>query len=267
MFGFIGCGNMARAIIGGIINSGIVTCNDIIVSDPVFSNIDELKCVYNIVGSSDNIKTAASADILFLCVKPNILFSVLEQIKDSIKPNAIIVSIAAGKKISDIEKCIENKCCIVRVMPNTPALVGEGMSAIALNSVISTESYSEQVELIKKVFDSFGKSEIVPETTLDAVTALSGSSPAYVFMFIEAMADAAVKAGMPRDKAYTFAAQAVLGSAKMVLDTGKHPGELKDMVCSPAGTTIEAVEILEKGGFRGLVMQAMDACVKKSKNM
>ncbi len=267
MFGFIGCGNMAKAIIGGIINSGIVSSDEIIVSDPVSDNIDLLNKSYNIRGYSDNFQVASRADILFLCVKPNILFDVLHQINDCLKPDAVIISIAAGKKIEDIENCLQEKHCVVRIMPNTPALVGEGMSAIALNSAISSPEHSDKVSLIKQVFDSFGRSEIVSESLLDSVTAVSGSSPAYVFMFIEAMADAAVKAGMTRDKAYIFAAQAVLGSSKMVLKTGKHPGELKDMVCSPSGTTIEAVEVLEKGGFRGLVMQAMDACVKKSKNI
>lgn len=267
ILGFIGCGNMGKAIVKGILGSGIVAGDSIVISDPVLKNIDELAEKYGVSGSQDNVKAAALADVLFLCVKPNMLESVIEQIKGAVKPDVIIVSIAAGKKISDIEKSFEKEICIVRVMPNTPALVGEGMSAIALNNVILDEKYSESVSLIKSIFNSFGKGEIVSEAVMDAVTAVSGSSPAYVFMFIEAMADAAVKAGMARDKAYIFAAQAVLGSAKMVLETGLHPAELKDMVCSPSGTTIDAVELLEKGGFRGLVMDAMNACVKKSRGM
>ncbi len=148
-------------------------------------------------------------------------------------------------------------------MPNTPALVGEGMSALCKNSNVT----DEELNMIKALFESFGEAEIVSEYLMDTVTGISGSSPAYVFMFIEAMADAAVLAGMPRQQAYKFASQAVMGSAKMVLETGKHPGELKDMVCSPAGTTIEAVKVLEEEGFRAAVIKSIVACIDKSKDM
>ena len=148
-------------------------------------------------------------------------------------------------------------------MPNTPAMVGEGMTAACPNEHMT----EEEIEYVKTLLSSFSLVEIVPEKLMDTVTAVSGSSPAYVFMFIEAMADAAVLDGMPRAQAYKFAAQAVLGSAKMVLDTGKHPGELKDMVCSPAGTTIKAVRVLEKEGLRSAVIEAMDACVDAAKGM
>ena len=148
-------------------------------------------------------------------------------------------------------------------MPNTPALVGEGMAALTINENVS----KEEADIVLNVFNSFGKGEIVPENLMDAVTAVSGSSPAYVFMMIEAMADAAVIGGMPRSQAYTFAAQAVMGSARMVLETGKHPGELKDMVCSPAGTTIDAVASLEKNGFRSSMIEAMVSCMNKSKEL
>jgi pyrroline-5-carboxylate reductase len=148
-------------------------------------------------------------------------------------------------------------------MPNTPALVGEGMAALSPNANVT----EDEAKNILNIFQSFGKAEIVPEYLMDTVTAVSGSSPAYVFMFIEAMADAAVMGGMPRNQAYTFAAQSVLGSAKMVLETGKHPGELKDMVCSPAGTTIDAVGVLEEEGFRSGVIKAMTACIEKSKKL
>ena len=152
---------------------------------------------------------------------------------------------------------------IVRTMPNTPALVGEGMTAACVNPYVT----EEEKDYAQKILESFGKVEIVPEHLIDAVVAVSGSSPAYVFMFIEAMADAAVAEGMPRAQAYQFAAQAVYGSAKMVMETGKHPGELKDMVCSPAGTTIEAVRVLEERGFRSAVIEAMKACADVSRNM
>ena len=148
-------------------------------------------------------------------------------------------------------------------MPNTPALVGEGMSCVCGN----TKCSSEDVDTVCRIFAGFGKTEIVEEDMIDVVVGVSGSSPAYVFMFIEAMADAAVADGMPRAQAYRFAAQAVLGSAKMVLETGKHPGELKDMVCSPKGTTIEAVRVLEEKGLRSAVFEAMKACVKKGREV
>ena len=148
-------------------------------------------------------------------------------------------------------------------MPNTPALVGEGMAGLAPNENVT----EDEAKIIKNIFDSLGKAEIISEKLMDVVTSVSGSSPAFVYMFIEAMADGAVLGGMPRAQAYKFAAQAVLGSAKMVLDTGKHPGELKDMVCSPAGTTIEAVAVLEKNGFRNAVIDAVNSCTEKSKKM
>lgn len=148
-------------------------------------------------------------------------------------------------------------------MPNTPALVGEGITAVCPNANVGEEDLKQVCDIL----ESFGKVEVISEKIMDAVIAVSGSSPAYVFLFIEAMADAAVAEGMPRAQAYQFAAQSVLGSAKMVLETGKHPGELKDMVCSPAGTTIDAVRVLEEGGLRGIVMDAMHACAEKNRNM
>ena len=148
-------------------------------------------------------------------------------------------------------------------MPNTPALVGEGMTGVSPNEAVK----EEDLEKAMKLLSSFGKAEVIPEKLMDAVVSVSGSSPAYVFMMIEAMADGAVKLGMPRDKAYTFAAQAVMGSAKMVLETGRHPAELKDMVCSPAGTTIAAVQVLEEAGFRAGLIDAMEACAEVSRSL
>ena len=187
----------------------------------------------------------AEADILFLAVKPVYYKSVIDEIKDIVSSDQIIVTIAAGKSIAWVEEAFGGARKIVRTMPNTPALVGEGITAVCTNSNVSESDLSNVMDLL----ESFGKAEVINENVMDAVVAVSGSSPAYVFMFIEAMADAAVAEGMPRAQAYKFAAQSVLGSAKMVLETGKHPGELKDMVCSPAGTTIEAVRVLEKEGL------------------
>ena len=187
----------------------------------------------------------------------------IPQIAPHVKSSCIIVSIAAGKTIAAIEKAFGKEIKLVRAMPNTPALVGEAMSALCVNAHITEAELSE----VQAIFNSFGKAEVVPESLIDAVVGVSGSSPAYVYLFIEAMADAAVADGMPRAQAYKFAAQSVLGSAKMVLETGTHPGALKDAVCSPGGTTIEAVAVLEEKGLRNSVITAQRACVQKSKDM
>lgn len=263
IIGFIGGGNMGSAIIGGLLSSGLSDKDHIIAADKNPESIARLKNTYGIQASTENIEISSNADILFLSVKPNMFATVIPEIKDSIKANAIIVSIAAGQPIARIESLFEKPIKLVRVMPNTPALVGASMSALCKNENITEEEIAE----IQEIFNSFGESEIVSENLIDAVVGVSGSSPAYVYMFIEAMADAAVADGMPRAQAYKFAAQAVLGSAKMVLETGKHPGELKDAVCSPGGTTIEAVAVLEKNGFRNAVIEAQRACVKKSIEM
>lgn len=254
---------MAEAILKGILENKVCEPGEIIASDKSTGRLGAISQWYQIKTTVDNRKPA-KADMVFLCVKPNILYSVIDRIKYSVTENTIIVSIAAGQPLEKITAAFGNdKLKLVRVMPNTPAQVGEGMAAIVPNENLT----AEETQAVVEIFSSFGKAELVTENLMDAVTAISGSSPAYVFMFIEAMADAAVKGGMPRAQAYTFAAQSVLGSAKMVLDTGKHPGELKDMVCSPAGTTIEAVEVLEQEGMRSAVMKAMSACIEKSRSM
>lgn len=261
--GFIGAGNMGGAIIGGIVTSGIASAGDIIAADASENNRLLAGKKYGISTTESN-REAAEADIVFLCVKPNVIYTVIDEIAEYIKPGTIVVSIAAGQSLDRLSDAFGiDEIKLVRVMPNTPALVGEGMAAVVPNDNVS----KEEADYILKIFSSLGRAEIVGEYLMDAVTAVSGSSPAYVFMFIEAMADAAVQGGMPRQQAYTFAAQAVLGSAKMVLDTGRHPGELKDMVCSPAGTTIEAVDVLEQEGMRSAVIKAMKACIEKSKSM
>lgn len=261
--GFIGCGNMGRAMMGGIIDSEIVKAEDIYVSDLFVPSLERAKEDYGVNTTSNNKEVAEKVDVLFLSVKPNILSKVAEEIKGIVKKDAIIISIIAGKTIKDLEECFGDNFKIVRTMPNTPALVGEGMSAICPNKNV----VQEEAELVTRIFSSFGKVEILPESLINAFVSVSGSSPAYIFMLIEAMADAAVRDGIPRDKAYKIAAQAVLGSAKMVLETGKHPGQLKDMVCSPAGTTIEAVTVLEEQGFRNSIMKAMAACTDKCVRM
>ena len=270
--GFIGCGNMGSAMIGGMTGAGrtgeekasaMVPADQVVASCASETSAREKAGALGIEVTTDNRKVAEFADILFLAVKPNLFESVIPQIAEAVTEDMCVVSIAAGQTIAAIEKLFGKKIHLVRAMPNTPALVGEAMSALSPNDAVTDEELSE----VKALFESFGKAEIVPERLMDAVIGVSGSSPAYVYLFIEAMADAAVADGMPRAQAYKFAAQSVLGAAKMVLATGQHPGELKDAVCSPGGTTIEGVAALEEAGLRRAVIAGQRACVKKSKEM
>ena len=263
MIGFIGAGNMGSAMIGGICQSKLITPEQIIASSHTAATAEKIKNTYGILTTTSNTDVAKISDILFIAIKPYQFAAVLPAIADSLKKDCIIVSVAAGQSIASIEAYLGSHIKLVRAMPNTPALVGESMSALCSNQNVKTE----ELTYVKQLFECFGKAEIVPESMMDTVIGVSGSSPAYVYMFIEAMADAAVADGMPRAMAYKFAAQAVLGAAKMVLETGTHPGALKDAVCSPGGTTIEAVAALEAGGLRTTVIHAQRACVQKSKDM
>ena len=262
--GFIGLGNMAAAMIGGMLEKGLVKSGEIIGSAKTDATRQKIKGKFNITVVPDNCQTAREADILFLAVKPLILPQVIAEIREEVREDTLIVSIAAGKTLSWLKEAFDRpELKILRCMPNTPALVLEGCTGVCAGEEVP----QKDVERVVKLMEAFGRAGVVPERLMDAVVGISGSSPAYVFLFIEALADAGVAAGMPRKQAYEFAAQAVLGSAKMVLGTGLHPGELKDMVCSPGGTTIEAVKVLEERGFRGAVMDAAEACIEKSKRM
>ena len=282
--GFIGLGNMASAIIGGMLQKGVSKPENIIGFDVAAAARETARTKFHMNTAESNTEAASKADILFLAVKPIFMAEVMEEIKEVVKPETVIVSIAAGKTIAFMEEAFSRagstvteadkagtegeeakprKHKIIRCMPNTPALVLEGCTGVTPNENVT----AEELETVLELLGSFGKAYVVPERLMDAVVGVSGSSPAYVFLFIEAMADAAVAAGMPRKQAYDFAAQAVLGSAKMVLETGMHPGELKDMVCSPGGTTIDAVKVLEEKGFRAAVMNAMEVCIEKSRNL
>ncbi len=261
--GFIGCGKMAEAIIGGLIKSELVPNHQISASAKTRATVDKVVEKYAIAASIENREIAKAADMLILAVKPDLHKEVIEEILDLVKSEAVIITIAAGISLEFLEETFRKKIKAVRVMPNTPSLVGEGMSAICANEEVNRQELQDVIRL----FESFGKAEVLPEKLMDAVPAVSGSSPAYVYMFIEALADGAVQQGIARSQAYTMAAQAVLGAAKMVLETGKHPGELKDNVCTPGGATIEAVTTLEKHGFRSSVVSAMEACTEKAKKL
>ncbi len=261
--GFIGTGNMAGAIIGGIISSGLIEPDEIIGSDARQAGRERVRQKYNIHVTPDNRQAAKESEILFLSVKPQFYPAVIAEIREEVTKEQLVITIAPGKTLEWLEEQFGKKLKLIRTMPNTPAMVGEGMTAVCPGPEVE----KEELEYVLRILNTIGKTEVVEERLMDAVVSVSGSSPAYVFMMIEAMADAAVAEGMPRPLAYRFAAQAVYGSAKMVLETGKHPGELKDMVCSPAGTTIEAVRILEQKGFRSALIEAMKACADLSEKL
>jgi pyrroline-5-carboxylate reductase len=261
--GFIGTGNMASAIMSGVIKNNIFLANEIIGSDLLASGREKVKEQFGINVTDSNKEVASLSEVIVLSVKPQFYADVIAEIKDVIKEEQVIITIAPGKTLAWLEEQFGKPVKIIRTMPNTPAMVGAGMTAAVANPYLK----EEEIAYIKTILESFGKVEFVPERLMDVVVSTSGSSPAYVYMMIEAMADAAVSGGMPRPQAYQFAAQAVLGSAKMVLETGMHPGALKDMVCSPGGTTIEAVRTLEALGFRSSIIEAMKVCEEKSKNM
>lgn len=261
--GFIGLGNMARAIIGGMLDQGIVSAQDICGSAKTQRTLEAVQKEYGIDTKASNVAVAAECQTLVLAVKPQFLEGVIREIRDAVQPDTLIISIAAGKTLNWLEEAFGRRVKLVRCMPNTPALVREGCTGVCVNAAVSEEETRYSIRLM----ESFGRASLVEERLMDAVGAVSGSSPAYVFLFMEAMADAGVAAGMPRAQAYEFAAQAVYGSAKLMLETGKHPGELKDMVCSPGGTTIEGVRVLEEAGFRGAVMDALLATVEKSRKL
>lgn len=260
IIGFIGCGNMAQAMINSLVKSEIIPVTNIIASTSKGQIIQDK---FNIRTTTSNIEVASQSDYLILAVKPNIYGIVLQEIKDYIKEDAVVISIGAGISSKFLADNLKVGTKYLKTMPNTPAMVGEGITALSPGNRFSKEELDDMIE----IFKCFGKVEIIDERLMDGFTAVSGSSPAYVFMLIEAMADGAVLEGIPRAQAYTMAAQAVLGSAKMVLEAGIHPGQLKDNVCSPGGTTIAAVASLEKDGFRSAIIEAMKACADRSKEM
>lgn len=258
--GFVGAGNMAAAILGGVLKEKLCEGEDILVSRRSEEPLKALKEKYGVRITTVNAKVVEWAEVLFLAVKPQMLAGVIEEIRPFLRKEQLVISVAAGKTLAWLEEEFHCPIKLIRSMPNTPALVGEGCTAFCGNSRVGEADY----ELASRIFDCCGVSHQVEERLMDTVGALSGSSPAYVFMFMEAMADAAVAGGMPRALAYRMAGQAVLGSAKLMLETGEHPGVLKDMVCSPAGTTICGVKVLEEKGMKAAVIGALEACIERS---
>ena len=261
--GFIGTGNMGSSIIKGILSSKFEENENINIFDLDKDKVNNLVKEYGVNAVNSEKELARNSDIIVLSVKPHIIPVVLKNLSENVKKDTIILTIAAGISISVIENALGEDKKVVRTMPNTPAQVLSGMTAVTFNKNIE----NSEKEIIFKLLNSFGKSVEIEEKLMHAYTGISGSLPAYVYMFMEALADGGVLCGMPRNKAYEIVAQTVAGSAKMFLETGKHPGQLKDEVCSPSGTTIEAVRVLENGNFRGNVIEAVVACTEKSKEM
>jgi pyrroline-5-carboxylate reductase len=261
--GFLGSGKMATALAKGIISAGLVKAADIRASDPSADARNAFAEETGAPATELNLDVVEFARVLILAVKPANVAPLLEEIRPEVAPGHLLISIAAGVPIAKLEDALDEGVRVVRVMPNTPALVGASASAYALGKAATTADGA----LTEKLLSAVGLVFQLKESLLDAVTGLSGSGPAYVYMMIEALSDGGVASGLPRDVATKLAAQTVFGSAKMVLETGEHPAKLKDMVTSPGGTTIEGLHELEKGKLRGVVMSAVRAATEKSRKL
>lgn len=260
---FIGSGNMAEALIKGLIAVGATRAERITATDVSADRPAHLQKTYGITVAKTNTDAAREAGIVILCVKPPVVEKVLAEISAVVDDTKLIISIAAGIALGKIEKALPEGAHVVRVMPNTPVLVLAGAAALSGGKNATTEDLA----LVQSMFSSVGRAVVVDEKMMDAVTGLSGSGPAYVFMIIDALSDAGVKAGLPRPLALELAAQTLYGSAKMVLETKEHPGKLRDMVTSPGGTTIEGLHALEKGKFRATLMNAVEAAAARSREL
>ena len=265
--GFIGGGNMAEAMIKGLLSASFIEAKNVFVSEPSEAKRDTLHAEYKIKVSADNRELVKKCDIIILAVKPQIVQKVLRDIASLVGRDKLVISIAAGVPIAIMDDVLRGgknkKFSIVRTMPNTPALVQEGVTAIASGQHVS----KTDVKIAHRIFEAVGRTVDVEEDQLDAVTGLSGSGPAYIFMLIEALSDAGVKMGLSREVANILTIQTVLGSAKLARESGKHPGELKDMVTSPAGTTISGLHALEEGSFHTTLMNAVEDATLRSREL
>ena len=262
--GVIGGGRMGEAIIRGLLAAGMRP-DLLLVSDSDPAQQAYLREEYRVRVMHDNLSLAKDSEVIILSVKPQVMEAVLKEISSAVqKKRPLIISVAAGIRLSMLAEYLGENARLVRVMPNSPALVGEGVSAYFAGPHLEKGDHG----VVKAILSAFGRVvEIDKEEMMDAVTGLSGSGPAYVFLAIEALADGGVKMGLPRNLALALAAQTVVGAGKMVIETGKHPGELKDMVTSPGGTTIAGLGVLEAGGFRGLLIEAVEAGSRRSKEL
>lgn len=261
--GFLGGGNMAEALIRGLVQGGHVPAEQVMVSGPRRDRLDQLAHAYGVRTTVDNREIARASHILILAVKPQIVDRVLLEVSGVVESSTLVISVCAGVGSAAIERRLPGGVRVIRAMPNTPALVGAGATAIAPGS----HAEPADLDLARFVFQAVGITVDLDEAQLDAVTGLSGSGPAYIFLIIEALADAGVKVGLSRRTAQKLAAQTVMGSAKMLLDTDGHPGQLKDMVTSPGGTAIAGLHTLEQGGLRTTLINAVESATLRSREL
>ncbi|MDL1970270.1 MAG: pyrroline-5-carboxylate reductase [Candidatus Desulfofervidaceae bacterium] len=261
--GFIGGGNMAEAIIKGLLKANVCTEKQLCVSDIRKERLDYLEATYSVKTFTNTKEMIKVCPIIIIAVKPQDVKNVLEEIKEEVSPSHLVISIAAGISTMFIESLLPQGVPVVRIMPNTPALALAGMSALTSGKAATTE----HLNTANKLFKAIGETVIVPEKLMDAVTGLSGSGPAYIAVIIEALADGGVKMGLPRPVALKLALQTVLGTAKLLQDTNLHPAQLKDMVSSPGGTTIAGLQVMEKRGLRGILIDTIEAATKRSQEL
>jgi pyrroline-5-carboxylate reductase len=260
---FLGTGNMAEAIIKGLLRAGTARPEGIIGTGRRTERLDELKRAYAIRTTTDNLAAAREADIIVLSVKPQAMDKLVVQVAPALDHRKLIISVAAGVPIAALERRLGAGARIIRTMPNTPSLVGAGACALARGEHAS----EEDLAVASRIFQAVGTTTVVEENLLDAVTGLSGSGPAYIFLVIEALSDAGVKVGLPRYTALKLAAQTVLGSAQLLIETNAHPGHLKDQVTSPGGTAIAGLHTLEAGGLRTTLINAVEAATRRAKEL
>jgi pyrroline-5-carboxylate reductase len=260
---FVGTGNMAEALVRGLLRAGVSKPSEIVCTARRPERLAQMKETYGVTATSDNAAGVAGAEVIVLSVKPQAMNRVLDQIAPAVDPHKLVISIAAGVPIAAIGRKLGQGTRVIRAMPNTPALVGAGATAIASGE----HATADDLAVAKALFDAVGMSVVIEEALLDAATGLSGSGPAYVFLIIEALSDAGVKVGLPRYTAQALAAQTVLGSAKLQIETGTHPGQLKDQVTSPGGTAIAGLHTLEAGGLRTTLINAVETATRRAKEL
>ncbi len=261
--GVIGTGNMGGALISGLIYSRSSIPDNIICSDIRKDKLKSIKGAYGVVTTSNNLDVVRASEIVIYAIKPQIMASILKETAASLDMSKVIISIAAGVPLAAIESCLNKDLRVIRVMPNIAASVKEGAAAIAAG----THVLKDDLKIAKAIFDSVGKSVIIEEELMDTITGLSGSGPAYIFLIVDALADAGVKMGLSREDALFLSGQTVLGAAKLLMETKEHPGKLKDRVTSPGGTAIAALHTLEQGGLRTTLINAVEVATKRSKEL
>jgi pyrroline-5-carboxylate reductase len=260
---FLGGGNMTEALVSGLLQARLARPDDLFATDIIPERRTLLQNRFKIRVGSDNTEASKAAHVLILSVEPQVLDEVLDAIRSVLRPETLILSVAAGYPISRVHAHLKPDAHVIRIMPNTPSSVLEGLSALAIGRGVS----EAEVRLAHQIFESVGKVVQIEERLMDAVTGLSGSGPAYLYVIIEALADGGVKVGLPRPVAELLAAQTVLGTAHMLMESGEHPGKLKDRVTSPGGTTIEGLQALEVGRLRATLIDAVEAATKRSKEL